>query len=130
MDLHYGKHYQRLLLGVLSRSPNVRNAPKEDNCYISLFKTKTHHPCRQTRISKNETLKILRPVDFIFQINLTRQPAHIKWTAREGCLPKEDQNSSSVLREVSPAAVIYHGGLITLPPVPLRYKDLRLQNLA
>ena len=30
-----------------------------------------------------------------------------KWTAREGCLPKEDQNNNSnVLREVSPAAVI------------------------
>ena len=100
------------------------------NCYISLFKTKTHHPCRQTRIF-SKSLKVLRPVDFIFQINSTRrQPAHIKWTAREGCLPKEDQNSRSVLREVSLAAVIFNGGLITLPPVPLRDKDLRLQSPA
>ena len=67
--------------------------------------------------------KLCHSVDFFFQKNSTR-------TAREGFLPKEDQNSRSVLREVSPAAVIYHGGLITLPPVPLRYKDLRLQNLA
>ena len=39
-------------------------------------------------------------------------------TVREGCLPKEDQNNNVVLREVSLAAMIFHGGLITLPPVP------------
>ena len=48
---------------------------------------------------------------FFFQKNSTR-------TAREGCLPKEDQNNNVVLREVSLAAMIFHGGLITLPPVP------------
>ena len=67
--------------------------------------------------------KLCHSVDFIFQINSTR-------TAREGCLPKEDQNNSNVLREVSLAAVIFYGGLITLPPVPLRDKDLRLQSPA
>ena len=39
-------------------------------------------------------------------------------TVREGCLPKEDQNNNVVLREVSLAAMIFNGGLITLPPVP------------
>ena len=30
-----------------------------------------------------------------------------KRTVREGCLPKEDQNNSNVLREVSLAAMIF-----------------------
>ena len=102
------RNLQRLILGGLSRSSNATDS----------LKIKTQHPCRQTRVSKNETLKVLSAVDFIFQINSTR-------TAREGCLPKEDQNSSSVLREVSPAAVIFYGGLITLPPVPLRFECLQ-----
>ena len=92
---------ERLILGVLSRSPNVRNAPKEDNCYISLFKTKTHHPCRQTRIF-SKSLKVLRPVGFIFQINSTRQPAHKKVDSPRG-LPPEGRPSVVLFYERFPS---------------------------
>ena len=100
------------------------------NCYISLFKTKTHHPCRQTRIF-SKSPKVLSAVNFIFQINSTWRRAHKKVDSPRG-LPPEGRPKSYiiVLREVSLAAMIFNGGLITLPPVPLRDKDLRLQNLA
>ena len=67
-----------LILGVLNLSPNATDS----------LKIKTQHPCRQTRVSKNETLKVLRAIDFIFQINSIRHRAHKKVDSPRGLPPE------------------------------------------
>ena len=57
---------------------------------------------------------------------MRRRRAHKDVDSPRGLPPEGRPKCSIVLREASLAAMIFYGGLITLPPVPLRDGDLRL----